>query len=255
MSVLKTQDLHLRIGDKMLCRQLQIELHPGEAWGLLGRNGAGKTTLLHSLAGLHPIQQGQILLDGQPLHALHRKQIAKKIGLLLQHTEDSFPISVYQSVLAARYPHLDFWQQESADDFMRVEQALHQVDMLHMRQRMTNQLSGGERQRVAIAALIAQDPNIFLLDEPNSHLDLQHQMQLLEHLACLVRQQHKTLLMSLHDLNLASRFCSHLLLFTGNGEVLAGPREELLRCELLETVYGYPIRSSKQDGQQVFWPA
>ncbi|MCW8956677.1 MAG: ABC transporter ATP-binding protein [Gammaproteobacteria bacterium] len=254
MTELSTQQLSLSIAGKLICQQLELQFKPAQIWGVLGRNGVGKTTLLHTLAGLRDADSGQIFIAENNLNELTRKQVAQKMGLLLQHVEDPFPSSVLETVLTGRHPHIPAMQWESAEDYELAEQALLTVDMQKLKHRSVNQLSGGERQRVAIATLITQNPEIFLLDEPNSHLDLHHQSRLLNWLCDFAQQQHRVLLMSLHDINLAARYCDHILLLFGDGEYLAGPRDKMLTETNLEKVFCHPIRQHSFNQQTIYIP-
>ncbi len=241
MSLLSTTDLKVSIGQTQVCHKLNLQCKAGEIWGILGRNGKGKTTLLHTLAGLRPQDDGQVFIQHKNMNTLPRKQISQQLGVLLQHHEDSFPSSVMQTVLAGRHPHISQWQWESEHDRDLARQALQTVQLLHLADRPVNQLSGGERQRVSIATLLTQNPQILLLDEPNSHLDLKYQIQLLNTLCELTKSAGKTILMTLHDLNLASRYCDKLILLLGDGEILVGDTQQLLTEENLQNLYDYPI--------------
>ncbi|MDH5483625.1 MAG: ABC transporter ATP-binding protein [Gammaproteobacteria bacterium] len=241
MSRLSLQQLDVSIAGKSICRQLDLCIEPGQVWGILGRNGTGKTTLIHTLAGLREADAGAISLDQQDIAQLTRKQVAQKIGVLLQHTEDPFPSTVLETVVTGRHPHINHWQWESREDYQLAQQALEQVEMLGLQQRQVNQLSGGERQRVSIATLLTQDPAIFLLDEPNTHLDLNYQISLLSYLSDYVRQNQRSIVMSLHDINLAARFCDHLLFLLDDGKTLAGPTAKLLNSHDLEALFQHPI--------------
>jgi iron complex transport system ATP-binding protein len=241
MSLLSTTDLNVSIGQTQVCHKLNLQCQAGEIWGILGRNGKGKTTLLHTIAGLRPQDNGQIFIQQKDIETLTRKQISQQLGVLLQHHEDSFPSSVMQTVLTGRHPHIGQWQWESKHDRDLAKQALQTVQLLHLADRPVNQLSGGERQRVSIATLLTQNPQILLLDEPNSHLDLKYQIQLLNTLCELAKSAEKTILMTLHDLNLASRYCDKLILLLGDGKVLVGETQQLLTEENLQNLYDYPI--------------
>ncbi len=254
MSTLSTQQLNIDIGGKSVCSQLDLKLIPGQIWGVLGRNGVGKTTLIHTLAGLRDASAGHIRLNQDDLSSLSRKQIAQKIGLLLQHVEDPFPATVLETVVSGRHPHIANWQWESRDDYQLAQQALTQVDMADMAQRQVNQLSGGERQRVALATLITQNPAIFLLDEPNSHLDLHHQSSLLSWICHYTQQQQRVLLMSLHDINLAAKYCTHILLLLGDGEYLAGTKEDMLTEQQLEKTFHHPVRQHRIGQTHIYIP-
>lgn len=252
MSLLNTSKLNVKIGDTLVCNDLTIECQTSEVWGILGRNGKGKTTLLHTLAGLRFADAGDIFIQQKNINELSRQQIAQQLGVLLQHHEDSFPSSVIDTVITGRHPHIGQWQWESKQDWEIAKQALEVVQLSHLAHRSINQLSGGERQRVAMATLFTQNPEILLLDEPNSHLDLKYQIQMLEHLTQLVKTQQKTVLMTLHDLNLAARFCDKLILLAGNGQVMIGNTDELLTEENLSQLYDYPIARLESGDFPVF---
>lgn len=254
MSLLQTEKLHVSIGGRNVCNRLDMQVEPGQVWGILGRNGSGKTTLLHTLAGLRSPDSGKIQLDSHDIEQLGRKQLAQKIGILLQHHEDAFPASVIDTVLSGRHPHIGYWQWESSRDHEIAKQALQTVGMSDLADRQINLLSGGERQRVAIAGILTQDPDILLLDEPNSHLDLKHQIGLLQHVSRYARGNQRSMIMSLHDINLAARFCSHILFLYGDGNTEQGPAEQLLTAERLERLYDHPIKSTHSDNTIQFWP-
>ena len=254
MSLLQTKNLQVSIGGRHVCKQLDLQVEPGQVWAVLGRNGSGKTTLLHTLAGLRSPDNGNIQLNTHDIEQLGRKQLAQKIGILLQHHEDAFPVSVMETVLSARHPHIGYWQWESSRDHEIARGALRAVDLSGLADRQINQLSGGERQRVAIAGILTQDPELFLLDEPNSHLDLKHQIALLQYLSSYARDNQRGMIMSLHDINLAARFCSHVLFLYDDGSTEQGPAEQLLTPDRLERLYDHPIKSSRSDNTTLFWP-
>jgi iron complex transport system ATP-binding protein len=226
---------------------------PGQCWAILGRNGAGKTTLLHTLAGLRSPAAGTIELHGKPLAATARRDVARLRGLLLQDDSDAFPATVLESVLVGRHPHLSRWQWESAKDVRIARDALAAADMAGTEARDVRTLSGGERRRVALAALLAQQPRLFLLDEPSSHLDLSHQLALLDRLTTAVHRDDKALIMVVHDVNLAARYCDHALLLA-DGEAVAGPAQELLTAERLSAVYRVSLRQVAGPRGNLFAP-
>ncbi len=251
---LTTTQLEGRIGKRTLWQELQLELCRGECWGVLGSNGSGKTTLLHTLAGLLPSAAGEVKLDGKVLSSFSRRNIARRLGLLLQDSHDAFPESVWENVLSGRHPHLGRWRQETTYDHELAREALELMDLSDLESRPVQSLSGGERRRLAIATLLTQDPNLLLLDEPLNHLDLRHQHSLLQLLRQLCKDRGKTIMMVLHDPNQALRYCDHVLLLFGNGAWRAGRSEELLTANSLSHLYGCPISELEQDDKRFFLP-
>jgi iron complex transport system ATP-binding protein len=253
-ALLETRNLTANIAGKNICRDFNFVLRPGNCIAVLGSNGVGKTTLLHSLAGLRPIDQGEIFMRGVPLNALPRRQIAQQLGLLMQQQEDSLPATVLETALIGRHPHIDFWRWESHNDVNLARRALKLVGLDGLEQRAQNQLSGGERRRLAIATIVTQDPQIFLLDEPTHQLDPHHQLALLAHFSSLARTHNRAVIMSLHDANLAVRFCDQLLMLFGDGEMLFGGLDEIVNSENLSRLYQVPVIPIKWPGGTVYLP-
>ena len=243
MSSLAAHNLTLTIEERKLCDSLDLSLAQGEIWSVLGPNGSGKSTLLRTLAHLQPPTTGEVHLDGKEIGAITRSEIAKKIGVLFQEIQDPFPVTLFEQVLGGRYPHLSRWSKEGEIDFNLTNDAIDSMGLEALSEHLTHHLSGGERQRTAFATLLAQQPEIYLLDEPLNHLDLPYQMKLLAKIATLSQQQ-KTILMVLHDPNVALRWSTHTLLLygdVGDGRWLAGPSEEVLTAENLSGLYQYPL--------------
>lgn len=254
-ALLEARALSLKIGGKTVCRDLNLAVNRGERWGILGVNGVGKTTLLHTLGGLKSPLSGEVRLNGKALAAMPRRQAALLCGVMFQDSDDAFPASVMETALIGRHPHLQAWEWESAEDERIAQAALRAVGLDGMDLRLTHTLSGGERRRLALAALITQDPLLFLLDEPVNHLDLHHQIDTLELLTQQVAQHGKTLLMVLHDVNLAARYCDRLLLLFGDGETLQGPVAEVLNEANLQRLYQHPVRSIGTGDRILYYPA
>ncbi|MGA9855048.1 MAG: ABC transporter ATP-binding protein [Gammaproteobacteria bacterium] len=236
-ALLETRGLTVSIAGKYVCRDFNLVLKHGNCIGVLGSNGVGKTTLLHSLAGLRPVDGGEIFLNGAPLGTLPRRHIAQQLGLLMQQQEDSLPATVLETALIGRHPHIDFWRWESHNDVNLARRALKLVGLEGLEQRAQTQLSGGERRRLAIATIVTQDPQVFLLDEPTHQLDPHHQLALLEHFNRLAHTQERAVIMSLHDANLAARFCDQVLMLFGDGELLQGSLDQILNSENLSRLY------------------
>lgn len=253
MTILTTEELIIDIPGRASGMPLNLSLHPGQVWGVLGPNGVGKTTLLHTLAGLREPRSGQLLLDGKPLTDIRRKLVSQQMGLVFQDRQDGFPATVLETALIGRHPWLSPWQMESGEDLAIAEQALKTLDVIHLKDRLVNTLSGGERQRVAIATLMTQAPGIWLLDEPTNHLDLQHQTSVMK----LLRNQaasDRAVFMCLHDLNLAARWCDQILLMFPDGQACWGPARDMLVTSALESLFGQRLLSAELDGFPVFVP-
>ena len=249
---LTAERLSVRIAERWVCRDLDLAVDPGTRLGVLGCNGAGKTTLLHTLAGLRRPESGRVLLDGVPLAELPRRRIAQRLGLLMQQPEDGLPATVLETALIGRHPHLDFWRWESHADVAIARRALKAVGLDGLEQRAQTTLSGGERRRLDIATVLAQDPGLFLLDEPAHQLDLHHQFALLELLRRHTELEGRSVVLSLHDINLAARFCSGILMLFGDSEVLQGTAAEVLTPANLTRLYRTEVRSLPWDGGRAF---
>lgn len=254
MNLLQTQRLTLAIGGRQVCEGLDLDLEAGQCWALLGRNGVGKTTLLHCLAGLRRADAGKRLLDGDDMARLIPRHIARRVGVLFQRQEDAFPGTVMETALIGRHPYLKSWQWESEQDQRLALDALKQLQIDHLAERQVDTLSGGERQRLALATLLTQRPRLLLLDEPSNHLDIHQQITVLELLTRWTAQTGHACLMTLHDINLAARFCSHALLLFGHGEVVTGTTEETLTEQNLERLYLHPIQKVAGEWGQAFLP-
>jgi iron complex transport system ATP-binding protein len=243
VTALVCQSLDISIAGKSVCRQLDLELQPGRLWGLLGPNGIGKTTLLKCLAGLSPPDNGVVLLEKQPIEKLPRRAVARLLGMLQQHTVYIFDASVLETAMTGRHPHLDYWEREGAQDKQKALDAIQAVDLEGFEYRSVTGLSGGEARRLAFASLIVQEPAILLLDEPTNHLDMKHQIRIMNHLEMQIESERRSAMIALHDVNLAARYCSHVLMLFGDGDWLAGPVGELLNLENLERLYQCPVET------------
>lgn len=219
---------------------LTYALEPGRFDVLVGANGVGKSTLLRALAGLLPLRSGQVTLDGRPLDALSLAQRAQRIGFLPQEIQPAFRYTVEQAVaLGARVAGHGHWFQGTLGtvDRKAIDRALDQVETRHLRDRRLDTLSGGERRRVLIASVLAQEPDVLLLDEPAAMLDLHHQAGLFRLLARLADEGLAVACVS-HDWNLAVGFADRLTVLQDRGILASGPPRELTTGALLQQVYG-----------------
>ncbi len=254
MNDLHCRQLDVSIAGVQVVRKLDIQIEPGSFVALLGSNGAGKTTLLNCLAGLRPPDHGTVQLGDQNVHTMPRRMVARKLGMLQQHTAYVFDSSVMQTVLTGRHPHLGLWERESPADHDLARSALSKVDLDDFEHRCVTSLSGGEARRLAFASLLLQQTPIMLLDEPSNHLDLKHQVRIMQMIRELSVQQGGIAIAALHDVNLAMSYCNHALLLMGSGEWRAGPIEEMLTESSLEQTYGCAVERLQGKSGARFYP-
>jgi iron complex transport system ATP-binding protein len=253
--MITTHQLTLQLGGRTLVRDLDWTVQPGECWSIIGRNGAGKSTLLRTVAGLRDVDSGALRLDGRLLSDWPLEALARKRAYLAQSRTDAFAYSAIDTVLSARHPYHAKRYWEGSDDHQAALQALAAMEVEHLAARDVRTLSGGERQRVAIAALLAQDTPLLLLDEPANALDLAHQVSVTGLLARLCRRERKTVVMIGHDLNLAHGISTHALLLRGDGGWLAGPVAQVMQPALLGDYLGHPIEMIEHGGRRIFIPS
>jgi iron complex transport system ATP-binding protein len=241
MSILTCRSLDLRIGGIRVVNKLELAIRPGEFWALLGPNGIGKTTLLKCLAGLLEPATGSVLLESRSILELPRKLLARHVGMLQQHTVYVFDASVMQTALTGRHPYLGYWEREGPDDLAMASAALRAVGLDSFSGRSVTGLSGGEARRLAFATLLVQDPEIMLLDEPTNHLDLRHQVHIMGMILKRVQESGNAAFAALHDINLAARYCSHVIMLFGDGDWCAGTTGDMLSESSLERLYRCPV--------------
>ncbi|MES2933148.1 MAG: ABC transporter ATP-binding protein [Pseudomonadota bacterium] len=247
-----TIQLQLRIDNRLLVDRLDWQIEPGQCWCVIGRNGVGKSTLLRTLAGLRLPDAGRIELGGKALADWPLAALARQRAFLPQARNDAFAYRAIETVLSARHPYADQRYWEGSDDHVAALAALDAMEVLELAERDVRTLSGGERQRVAIAALLAQDTPLLLLDEPANALDLAHQVSVMALLAKLCREQGKAVVMIGHDLNLAHGVASHALLLMGDGRWQAGPVAEVMQADILSRTLGHPIETVTHGNRTLF---
>jgi iron complex transport system ATP-binding protein len=252
--MISTHDLTLKAGQRTLVSSLNLQIGAGECWSVIGRNGAGKSTLLRTLAGLHAPDGGHVALKDKRLADWPLAALARERAFLAQSRSDAFAYSVIETVLSARHPYHGSRYWEDSDDHAIALAALEQMEVAPLAARDVRTLSGGERQRVAIAALLAQDTPLLLLDEPANALDLAHQVSIMSLLGRLRRDQHKTVVMVGHDLTLAHGVSTHTLLLMNDGRWLAGPTAQVMRADILGDCLGHQIDIIEHGTRRIFIP-
>lgn len=252
---MQTKKLQLRIADRVLIDALDWQVAPGECWCVIGRNGAGKSTLLRTLTGLRDADAGHVILHDRSIADWPLQALARERAFLPQGRNDAFGYRVIETVLSARHPYHEDAYWESADDYTAAHAALQAMDVDALAERDVRSLSGGERQRVAIAAVLAQDTPLLLLDEPANALDLAHQVSVMNLLARLCREKNKSVIMVSHDLNLANSVATHALLLMGDGSWRAGPAAEVLTAPLLSACLGHPIEIVSHGSRTIYLAA
>ena len=239
-SRLSCRGLAVGVAGRTLCADVDLDVRAGERWVVVGPNGAGKTTLVATLAGLRAPMAGAISYDAAPLASLSPRERARKRGWLPQDSIDFFPATVLETVLVGRHPYLGRFEWESAADVDRARAALIRFGLAGFEARDVRTLSGGERRRVALAALVAQEPELMLMDEPSSHLDLGQQVGALDALSALARERGTALVMVLHDLHLALRYADFAIAL-GTGRAVTGPADEVLAADAMSALYGHRL--------------
>ncbi|MFQ3610478.1 MAG: heme ABC transporter ATP-binding protein [Fimbriimonadales bacterium] len=235
---------------------VHLQVAPGEIVALIGPNGSGKTTLIRALARTLTPLSGTLTLDGRPYSDYRPTEFARRVGYAPQETPTEMGFRVEELVMMGRYPHQRGFWGATADDYAIVDEALAFVGLSALRHRLISQLSGGERQRVNLARALAQKAQYLLLDEPTAHLDLHHQVQLLSRLRERVVGEGIGILVSLHDLNLASEYADRVVLMAGGRLVAEGTPSEALQPEILESVYHTPtlVRQNPLTGKPLVFP-
>lgn len=236
-NLLESVDLSLGYDKKNIIESLDLVIEENQITVLVGGNGCGKSTLLKSFARLLKPSSGRILLNGSDIHRQSGKEVARKLAILPQGPVAPEGLTVEQLVRQGRYPHQNWLQSWTEDDQRLVHQALQDTNMSEFSERAIDTLSGGQRQRAWIAMALAQDTNILLLDEPTTYLDLTYQIEILDLLFELNQSQQTTILMVLHDLNLAARYAHKMIAIKDGAVFCQGAPETILDPEMVKAVF------------------
>ncbi|MBI2845401.1 MAG: ABC transporter ATP-binding protein [Chloroflexi bacterium] len=229
----------------LVLREVSLHLGPGERAALIGPNGSGKTTLLRVLSGVLSPQGGRVWLDGRGLSGFSRREIGQRIAVVPQSLEVPFGFTVEEMVLLGRTPYLRPWRGVTGQDRQVAEETMAWVGIAGLSSRLFNELSGGERQQVILAMALAQEPEILLLDEPTVHLDIAHQLAILDLVRRLNQEKGLTVFAAIHDLNLAALYFRRLLLMDRGRLVADGSPQEVLSKERIAEVFGAEVGIQK----------
>lgn len=238
LSPLRAENLTLSYEKKIVARDLSVAIPAGKLTVIIGPNACGKSTLLRTLSRLMLPQAGSVWLNGKMIHQLPTKEVAKQLGLLPQSSTAPGEITVADLVARGRYPHQTLFSRWRSEDSQAIDDAMRATGVYELADRLVDNLSGGQRQRVWIAMVLAQQTPLLLLDEPTTWLDIAYQIDLMELMCRLNRQNDRTIVVVLHDLNHACRYAGHLIAMK-DGEIIAeGAPADIVTPELVKQVFG-----------------
>lgn len=238
MELYEIKNLSFSYNEKKVLNDISFTIKEGENLGIIGPNGCGKTTLLKEMTGILPINKGEVMLKGKPLTSYSKKNLAKNVAVVEQDGTSTLPFTVEEVISMGRYPWLKLFGNLSPNDYEIVTNVLKTFNLWNKRNQPVETLSGGERQLVSLGRGIVQEPQVLFLDEPTTYLDLGNQMLLMQHVRKWQKEKKVTVVMVLHDLNLAAQYCDRLLLINQQGHVQAiGKVEEIIEENILEKVY------------------
>ena len=242
MAVLDAKDLTLKYDQRCVVDSLSVGIPEGRVTMIVGANACGKSTLLRGLSRLLKPAAGTVTLDGKDIHSRPARELARTLGLLPQHPTAPDGITVRDLVGRGRYPHQGFFRSSSDKDDAAVHRALEATETLALAERDVDELSGGQRQRVWIAMALAQETELLLLDEPTTFLDINHQVEVLDLLTDLVKHNGRTVVVVLHDLNLACRYADHIVAMKAGKIVAEGRPSAVMTEAVVANVFGMASR-------------
>jgi len=242
MTAVQLEHVSFAYSDGLVLQDANLSIDEGELVGLIGPNGSGKTTLLKLISGVLYPSQGEIHLDGLSLKRLKRKKVAQRVAMVPQQFHMPFAFRVEEVVMLGRTPFLRMLSERGEKEMDIVSQAIEVVGIKPLAQRFFNELSGGERQKVILAMALAQQPRLLLLDEPTAHLDISHQVEILQLVRSLNEEQGTTIIAAMHDLNLASLYFQRLIMLK-EGRIFAdGTPREVLTPHLIQEVFSASVQ-------------
>lgn len=239
--ILSLQDVGFRYAKEWILRGLSMEVKAGEIMAVLGPNGSGKSTLLKVMDGILLPQQGRVRLHGRPLGRFKRSALAREVAMVAQENHFHFSFTALEVVLMGRFPHLKRFQFEGRRDMRIARRALEAAHVLNLAERSIDSLSGGEKQRVLLARALAQEPQVILLDEPTSFLDLKYKREIFQLIVSLSRENGLAVLVVSHDIDLAAQYAQKLVMLREGSIFQIGPPEQVITAAVIETVYDCPV--------------
>ncbi|REJ20284.1 MAG: iron-enterobactin transporter ATP-binding protein [Bacillaceae bacterium] len=234
---LYTDRLQISYGNRLIVKDMKIEIPDKKITTIIGSNGCGKSTLLKAITRIIPHQSGRIILDGESILKQDTKELAKKMAILPQSPESPAGLTVGELVSYGRYPYQKGFGRLTKKDLEVINWALEVTKTADFKHQPVNALSGGQRQRVWIAMALAQETDIIFLDEPTTYLDMAHQLEVLELLQQLNKEQGRTIVMVLHDINQAARFADYIIALKDGQIIKAGTSDEVIDCNVLKEVF------------------
>lgn len=241
MYALQVQNLKFGYKRDLVLKDISFNIEKGQFISIIGPNGSGKSTILKLLNNLYSPKKGNIFIEGKNIYGYKKRDLAQKIALVPQDTFLDYEFTVEDVVLMGRHPYKKRFQKEDENDFKIVEEALKMTNTLHLRDKLITEISGGERQRVVIARALAQNPSIILLDEPTSHLDINHQIEILNLLKRLNQEKSTTIVIVIHDINIASRYSDEIIMINEGKIVGIGRPEEVITKKNIEETYNLKV--------------
>lgn len=238
-------NIGFNFGTERVLKNISLGFEKHKTTAIIGPNGSGKTTLLRNIARFLKPASGAVFINGKNTHTFKHKEFAKEISYVHQDTNAKVDFTVEDVVLMGRNPHLGFFETESENDYNIACESMHLTNTYHLKDKKVNEVSGGERQRVFIAQALAQKAGIMLLDEPVSNLDIQHQIEVLKILKKLTEEKKATIILVLHDLNLASIFSDHVILMDKGSVISSGVPAEVITEANIRKTYNIDVQIIK----------
>ncbi|MFC1860578.1 ABC transporter ATP-binding protein [Chloroflexota bacterium] len=244
MEKLYLRNVTLAYGERMVLNGITFGVKGGEFLGIVGPNGCGKSTTIKGITKVIPLKKGSVHLDNKTITAMSQDELARLIAVVPQHTSIPEAFTAFEVVLMGRTPHLGFLRYEGQSDINIATKAMEMTDTWHLAGRRVGELSGGEKQRLTIARALTQQPEVVLLDEPTSHLDINYQIETLELMSSLCQREGLAVLAALHDLNLAAQYCDRIIMLKEGVIYAEGNASDVITAANVREVYGADVHIS-----------